>query len=73
MEEDEIIIKFKIGEIHYFENSPVVITQIDKKRKRIEISRDILNKWNPFFVDLDRIILNNEIKQKNNDETKINE
>lgn len=46
--------QFKIGELYYFNNRKVIVTYVSDRKKegfKIEISDDLENKMNPFFVN----------------------
>ena len=46
------IYKFK------FDDSDVVVIQIIKKKERAEVSRDLKDKWNPFWVNYNELYIN---------------
>lgn len=55
MENDNYL--FKVNEICFytFDNTKVIITYIPNKHPRIEVSRDLIGKMNPFYIYPDQL------------------
>lgn len=51
---------FDVGKVYKykFDNADVVVIQINIKKERVEISRDLITKINPFWVDFDDLTNN---------------
>jgi len=49
---------FKINEIYVytFDNTKVIVTYVPNKHPRIEVSRDLIRKMNPFYIYPEQLI-----------------
>jgi hypothetical protein len=49
---------FKINEIYVytFDNTKVIVTYVLNKHPRIEVSRDLIRKMNPFYIYPEQLI-----------------